>query len=116
MEKQQRLIDADALVCKLVSVKKDYAKERNALLEMAVNCLIKILQKETICPTIDAVHVVRCKDCEHYGWEQEYCHGKTQRFCKLHKGLVFVDKDSFCSYGKRRCDNGTEKERAKNLL
>ena len=50
------------------------------------------------------VPVVRCKDCKHYGWEQEPCHGRTQRFCKLHKGLVVVYKDTFCSYGERRTD------------
>ena len=61
---------------------------------------------ETVCiGKIDAVPVVRCKDCKHYGWEQEPCHGKTQRFCKLHKGLVVMDRDTFCSYGERRCDN-----------
>ena len=48
---------------------------------------------------------VRCKDCKHYGWEQEPCHGRTQRFCKLHKGLVVVDKDTFCPYGERRTDD-----------
>ena len=53
-------------------------------------------------PTVDAVEVVRCKDCKHYGWEQEPCHGSTQRFCRLHKGLVVVDRDTFCSYGERK--------------
>ena len=53
-------------------------------------------------PTVDAVEVVRCKDCKHYGCEQEPCHGKTQRFCRLHKGLVIVDRDTFCSYGERK--------------
>ena len=53
---------------------------------------------------VDAVEVVRCKDCKHYGWEQEPCHGRTQRFCKLHKGLVVVDRDTFCSYGERRTE------------
>ena len=52
-------------------------------------------------PTVDAVEVVRCKNCKHYGWEQELRHGRTQRFCRLHKGLVCVTKDSFCSYGER---------------
>ena len=50
----------------------------------------------------DVSPVVRCKNCKHYGWEQEPCHGRTQRFCKLHKGLVVVDRDTFCSYGERR--------------
>lgn len=55
-------------------------------------------------PTVDAVPVVRCKDCKHYGWEQEPCHGRIQQFCKLHKGLVVVHRGTFCSYGERRTD------------
>ena len=47
---------------------------------------------------------VRCKDCKHCGLEQEPCHGRTQRFCKLHKVLVVVGRDTFCSYGERRTD------------
>lgn len=53
-------------------------------------------------PTIDAVEVVRCKDCKYYGWEQDPCHGRTERFCKSNRGLAHVTKDSFCSYGKRK--------------
>ena len=55
-------------------------------------------------PTVDAVPVVRCKDCKHYGWEQEPCHGRIQQFCKLHKGLVVVHRGTFCFYGERRTD------------
>lgn len=72
----------------------------------------------------DAVIVIRCKDCKHYGWEQEPCHGRTQHFCKLHKGLVGVDRDAFCSYGEKtesKCENETkctdcEVRRAENDL
>lgn len=52
-------------------------------------------------PTIDAVRVVRCQDCKHYQQEQS-CKGGVHRFCKLHKGLVIVDVDTFCSYGERK--------------
>ena len=53
-------------------------------------------------PTIDAIPVVRCKECKHYSWEQDPCHGRTARFCRLHKGLTVITKDSFCSYAERR--------------
>jgi hypothetical protein len=56
----------------------------------------------------DVVEVVRCKDCKYYGWEQDPCHGRTERFCKLHKGLVMVNKETFCSYGERKNDNATD--------
>ena len=53
-------------------------------------------------PAVDAVEGVRCKYCKHCGWEQNPFHGRTECFCKLHKGLVCVTWDSFCSYGERR--------------
>ncbi len=55
-------------------------------------------------PTVDAVPVVRCKDCKHHHWEQEPCRGKTEHYCALHKGLVPVERDTFCSYGERITD------------
>ena len=64
----------------------------------------KVVDRIKAAPAVDAVEVVRCKDCKHYGWEQEPCHGRIQRFCRLHKGLVCVTKDSFCSYGERRSE------------
>ena len=53
-------------------------------------------------PTIDAVPVVRCKDCKHF----EYAHG-----CKFHAAdengtPIFVREDDFCSYGKRKDGDG----------
>lgn len=57
-------------------------------------------------PTVDAVEVVRCGNCKHYGWEQEPCYGRVQRFCKLPKGLTSVWVGSFCSYGERRDSDG----------
>lgn len=62
-----------------------------------------LLEVENI-PAADVVEVVRCKDCKYYGWEQEPCHGRVERFCKLHKGLVAVNKETFCSYGERKND------------
>ena len=104
-----RLIDADALL-------KEFESRQEQQISNYCDCFLNDaheLSTEWYCvedmveaaPTVDAVPVVRCKDCKHYGWEQESCHGRTQHFCKLHKGLVVVGKDTFCSYGERRCDN-----------
>lgn len=60
-------------------------------------------------PAADVVEVVRCKDCKHYGWAQEPCHGRTERYCKLNKGLVVISKETFCSYGERRGEDGQKK-------
>ena len=60
-------------------------------------------------PTIDAVPVIRCRECEHHYWEQEPCHGKVVHYCNLpHMSDVEVFKEFFCYYGERKegADNG----------
>ena len=57
----------------------------------------------TEAPTIDAVEVVRCKDCKYHHWEQEPCHGKNEHYCELpHMRGVEVFKEFFCYYGKQK--------------
>ena len=45
-------------------------------------------------PTVDAVEVVRCKDCKHYSRDEMfgvgYCYGAEKKL------------DDFCSYGERK--------------
>ena len=51
-------------------------------------------------PTVDAVEVVRCKDCKHW------IRTENGGYCDNPDGLLGVDKpDDFCSYGERRTDN-----------
>lgn len=53
-------------------------------------------------PTVDAVVVVRCKDCKHKGWVQEPCHGKSVDYCKIWDCTLQNLESTFCSYGERR--------------
>ena len=47
---------------------------------------------------VDAVPVVRCKDCKWlYDGMDYYC-------CRSHRGLVMICENSFCSYGERKED------------
>ena len=47
---------------------------------------------------VDAVPVVRCKDCKWlYSEMGNYC-------CRSHRGLVRICENSFCSYGERKED------------
>ncbi len=57
-------------------------------------------------PTVDAVEVVRCKDCKHY-----MEHPASKRMCCYVHLLTphHMQPEHFCSYGERK-DNGTEKE------
>jgi ribosomal protein L32 len=49
---------------------------------------------------VDAVEVVRCKDCGHYETGR-----RLMPYCKCPKGLKEPSDNRFCSYGERR-DNG----------
>ena len=53
-------------------------------------------------PTVDAVEVVRCKDCKHKGWIQEPCHGKSVDYCRALDFCINNAEKCFCSYGERR--------------
>ena len=89
-----RLIDADA--AKLTA--NDYAMFRCQL-----GGLVDVVEFLNDMPTVDAVKVVRCKDCKYHHWEQEPCHGKIEHYCELpHMRGVEVFKEFFCYYGKQK--------------
>ena len=88
-----KLIDADALgigKCNpAVFENKGYANGWNAVIDL-INAA----------PTIDAVPVVRCKDCK-------YCHIEDEYEAWCHGGLPAVltrATEDFCSHGQRRED------------
>lgn len=49
-----------------------------------------------VVPTVDAVEVVRCKDCKQYKPDEYECG------CDFAGGLQYVKADDFCSYGERK--------------
>lgn len=77
-----RLIDADALWYRTFSCE-DAADVRKEI---------------KIAPTVDAVEVVRCKECENH--EPFTFFGIEAHWCKRNEKLVV--EDDFCSYGYRR--------------
>lgn len=48
-------------------------------------------------PTIDAVPVVRCKDCKNYAFDGIYYHCKEMGFYSNNR-----ERNEFCSYGERK--------------
>lgn len=90
----KRLIDANALIsyideCSQESMFRVYYGYAKSFIDDA--------------PTIDAVSVVRCRECKYHYWEQEPCHGKSVHYCKLpHMSGVQVFKEFFCYYGVRK--------------
>ena len=86
-----RLIDADALHRKVKMETNPYGKPT-----IDYDSGVKVLEWIDKAPTLDAVPVVRCKDCKHlYDAMDDYC-------CMSHRGLVKICENSFCSYGERK--------------
>lgn len=58
-------------------------------------------------PKVDAVEVVRCKDCKHYDNSEGicWCH-LNSKFYKWGTDWHGFPEDGFCSYGERK-DNGS---------
>ena len=50
-------------------------------------------------PTVDAVPVVRCKDCK-YAYINSYSAASGNAFCSTSANVT--QQDDFCSYGERR--------------
>ena len=63
------------------------------------NGLLGLIEKA---PTVDAVPVVRCKDCKHRGGVQIPCNGINIDYCKVWDGTVQDLESTFCSYGERK--------------
>ena len=99
-----RLIDADALKNALIECT-PYAIDpvyRNTNSNIDMFTAMEILDE---LPTIDAVPVVRCKECGHYN---------TTGYPALNLGTGWCDKmdrgvhdDFYCSYGERKESEGS---------
>ena len=86
-----RLVDADAIiqaVCTKLGIKdkKFLLQSEKAIVDVILNA-----------PTIDAVEVVRCKDCKYKSYGVDYM------WCDHAQGLAnSIKDDDFCSYGERK--------------
>ena len=99
MANEKRLIDANALKSQItryhMSLKPRYITK---LVDAEIGDVIDIIDEE---PTVDAVEVIRCKDCRFIIDRADGTHGCYRNFvedCKI---------DDFCSCGERReveCD------------
>lgn len=82
-----RLIDADAMRQDwLENGENEYVYDTNAFLDS--------IDEQ---PTIDAVPVVRCKDCKNLERSED-----GSIYLCLHKMLGRIRQDDFCSYGERK--------------
>lgn len=53
-------------------------------------------------PAIDAVPVVRCKDCKYAEWWDNFDPPVAQYFCEFMDANVELKDNDFCSKGERR--------------
>ena len=87
-----RLIDADALTKRHC----EYCTEdvRKSCIDDPVCASLMWVIEE---PTVDAVPVVRCRDCKHFYYDTD-----KEPSCAFVCGLPRPREDDFCSYGERR--------------
>lgn len=88
--KKMRLIDADGLIDRIKQKPTDgmYTHE--------------IIEAITEQPTVDAVEVIRCKDCK-YGLKSHlhpYC-GEKEYLCRYVYEGYYHEANHWCAYGKR---------------
>lgn len=89
-ETKMRLIDADKLLQEIeFEYDLDYGETLIDPRDFA----------DAVCdsPTVDAVPVVRCRECRYYA-----ASGATTSFCIHPGGMKFTSDSDYCSRGKRR--------------
>ena len=98
MANEKRLVDANALL-ELVQFRLPIDNQNAEVIAGCVDITRRLIQNA---PTVDAVEVVRCKDCKQTSALQGdiICKHWTEDIC------VFVKEEDFCSYGERRTDDG----------
>lgn len=110
---EQRLIDANALEFEYDPI---YGIMNKVLILGGRNVgktkhIVKTALKQMIdnAPTIDAVEVIRCKDCAHsyYEYHGEYLFCKHEKNKSFGSGII-VCPNHFCGYGERKDTDGTK--------
>ena len=80
MANEKRLIDANALENQFMFLRKMWCNTE----------ILSVIDQE---PTVDAVEVVRCKDCKHWA---DVANKSTEhkKFCKI--GFYYVCENGYC--------------------
>lgn len=92
-----RLVDADAFLAR--EIKRCHCVPSVGSGDRDYESLKLLLQQE---PTIDAVRVVRCKDCRYW---QDNNGGYPNKKCRWREDET-PDADDFCSCGERKDGKG----------
>lgn len=100
-----RLIDADKLEKSLQLSIASWSRDCNSNAPVIVRTYKDVLERLKNAQTVDAVEVVRCKDCKHYKPQSKSAHWNNKAPYCCRQTVVKVNPDGFCSYGERK-DNG----------
>ena len=89
MSKEQRLIDANAFLKDILT-----AGIGKTIIEYSESDIGYMIRKRT---TVDAVEVIRCRECKHCDPENHHCDHPMSTSAPLSR-----KPDDFCSYGERK--------------
>ena len=87
-----RVINADGVLEALEVFRTEHGNKHFFL---GINTAKEIVENT---PTVDAVEVVRCKDCKH-NWSRARNHGVMSPRCDFAK--FTLKENDYCSYGER---------------
>lgn len=102
-----RLIDADILADEIESMKISVSG-RPATFDEAKSDVMQVIDEQK---TVDAIEVVRCKDCKHYKEFRTKRNKQIMRLCcRMGKNDMeySVKPDDFCSFGERRNEDAAD--------
>ena len=93
----KRLIDANKVINSMQKCLDEEPTKKDSVAYFAFESIIECLKRE---PTVDAVEVVRCKECKHYCSFYNECSEEHNHYTE--EGFREVHDNDFCSYGERK--------------
>lgn len=93
-ETEMRLIDADALKAKIMMDVPGYLDGGSSITKAFIMAMVGT---RSVCPTIDAVPVVRCRDCKAWKQYDDMNLGACELYPEYNK-----KGDWFCNFGERK--------------
>jgi hypothetical protein len=104
MENKKRLIDVNKVIDSMQKCLDESPDKKDSVAYFAFESIITALNQE---PTVDAVEVVRCKDCKHWQPSGSMA-GNREDDLQPIGGCEWANccrkANDFCSYGEKRDD------------
>lgn len=98
MANGKRLIDVNKVINSMQKCLDESPDKKHSVGYFAFKSIIECLKQE---PTVDAVEVVRCRECKHCDPENYHCDHHMGTSAPLRR-----KPDDFCSYGEQKDGDG----------